>query len=1091
VKLLTSATIYSFSLSLDSANNASITSSVSGTSTDITYTGADVYALDIDDDGYDEVALADWVDDRLYVKVLDVNNSGTIFSKYVKEIFSPSVARCLWLNVLGNSDNGESFMYTYADISLSGGDFVDEFAGDELVVGAQFSYTNGGVGDENETNKGLYLFPLRESLDGNNMPTMIIPDWCTQTYNPNFDSDYAFSSNYRPGLDMDAGDISGITEDELVLAYGTTIAAFNIVKGTDIGAGYFALKVGSQVFGSSTLNSDASVNSVDAEGPGFYADNFLSVGNIDPVLANDQNSYKEEIFFGANKYDDCNGCDEQRTEQSFTIQVIGLNSQKSIVNRGSLTNLFPLDEENDITPRKFSLALVDFDGGGLRLDNQVKNQNYTISLGLLPIIYCGDELSGGTLSNNERLGTIEGIINATATESFHVLPQETNTELSLYVAFNSAIVPLSKTVKIKHYRTKLGTKDKVLVTLDSFPIAAGGPSLLTNFFFEPKSGAKDDALVVTVETGMGDNFTSVIIPLLVTGVDYNVPILGTTITPQIPRLVLHDPPGDNSYSEFLEGKSFCRTVSQNITNAQGSNVEFNLKLGVIASVGFVVTTSYEVYTEFQVGMKMEITEGTAESYEECITTTKGFKTSERPDAGSIGENGDIFIGYGEELVYGVEKEFFIDSTTCTIDSSLTFAYASADATNFVLSTIDIENDIIAQQQVIDNIASTSADSARAQNQIDVWTETLNRNTSNIASATKLDQITFSGGGTTLSSSTEVETTETSSITYDIVIEKSAGIETLVNIGGTGFSSGAEFTITQSRGVGKEEITTNTKMIAYSLNDDDSGDVFNVDVFRDREYGTPLFKLANTSKTSCPYEGGIKRDQPKVSASSKQCSFEQNSKNIFVDNVDPDGSAVFTLNVCNEAAEERTYLLELTNNRNGAKASLASTQLNNVNNLIEFEVASGSCKTSTLTIERNPGLPKYGEEDYEPSYDVYDDLTFLLYPACGDNPIEDEADMTKISVTFGRSGGYPLGDEDCDGVLNKDDPDSCSDTIILDATSGTLDGTYNANNQIIVQPNAVFGVGKNIILNAPEVMMENDNKIPSTTTLSITSTGCGD
>ena len=1079
---------------MDGSNNATITTALSGTFAGIAYTGADAFALDIDDDGYDGVALADWDSGRLWAEVLDVNNSGTIYSKYVKEIFSQSVAQCLWLNVLGNGDNNESFRYAYADISLSGGDFVDEFPGEELVVGAQFTLYASDDNDP-EHNQGLYLFPLRESLDGSNMPTMVIPNWCPASYNPGYEYNPSFDFNYaeayyRPGLDMDAGDIAGTTEDELVLAYGTTIRAFNVEKGTDIGGGYFALKIGSSIFNQSSANSDAYPQSDNPTGPGYYADNFLAVGNIDPLLANDQNSYKEEIFFGANKYEVYNDI-SATTEQSFTLNVMGLDNSNNLINRGALNNLFSMNIENEIAPRSFSLAFVDFDGGGLRLDYQANSTNYNISLGLPPVIDCGDETSGGTLATNELPATIAGIINATATENFHILPQETNTELSLFVAFNSSIVPLAKTVKIKHYRTRLGSNDKELVTLETYPIAAGGASLVTNFFFEPLSGSGDDALVITAETGTGDNFASVIVPILVTGVDYTVPVLGTTITPNIPKLVLHDPPGDLSSSAFSEGVSFCRTVSESITDASGIATEFNLKLGSKGDLGFIYTTSYEFYVQFSVGMEMETTQSMDKSLEQCITTTTGFQTSNLPESGSIGENGDIFIGYGERLVYGIEKEYSLNDQTCTIDSTLTFAYASDGATNFVFTTVDIENDIVAQQNVLNNIATTSADSARAQNQIDVWTKILNKNIQNIASATNLSEsITITGGGQSTSSSTEVSSTEISSLTYDIVLETSAGIKTLVDVGGSGFSAGAQFTLTNSRGVGTETSKSSNKMISYTLQDDDSGDLFNVDIFRDPEYGTPLFKLANGSKTSCPYEGGIKRDQPKVTANS-QCSFQNSSKNLFVDNVDPNLSAVFTLNVCNDAAESRTYVLELTNNGNGANVSVANTPLNNVNNLIEFPVASGSCDNPLLTIGRNPSLPESGQNGYLPVYDIYDNLTFLLYPKCGGAPNEDEADMTKISVTFGRSGGYSLGDEDCDGVLNQDDPDSCSDTIILNATSGTLDGTYNAKNQITVQPNAVFGVGKNIILNAPEVMMENDNNIPSTTTLSITSTGCGD
>lgn len=1083
------ASIYTPSLSIDDDNDAEILPHASGTFSSIAYSGSDVFALDIDNDGYDEVAIVDWVSNRLYVEVLDVNGSGNIYSKYVKEIFSTSVAECLWLNVMGNGDNGESFNYSWADISLAGGDFVDEFAGEELVVGAQFSYS-GSCCDQNELNQGLYLFPLRESLDGSNNPTMIVPNWCSQTYNPMFDFDYAVTFNYRPGLDMDAGDIAGSTEDEVVLAYGSTISGYNVDKATDIGNGYFALKIGTKVFGSS-LNSDAFISSDNSKGPGFHANHFLSVGNIDPILANDQNSYKEEIFFGANKFNDCPGCDEKRTEQSFTLSIIGIDDQNSVEFRGSLSNLFPLDEENEKPPRLFSLSLVDFDGGGLRFDYQANSDNYDISLGLPPVVHCGNGQSGGSLDTNELSSTINNIIANTSFENFHILPQQTNTTLSLFVGFNSSILSLAKTVKIKHYRTELGTGNKELATLETYNVSANEPSLVTNFFFEPVSGSINDALLITVETGSGDNFSSVIIPIFVTGIDYTVPVLGTAIAPEIPKLVLHDPPGDLSSSAFSEGVSFCRTVSESITDAQGISSEFNVKLGIKGDLGFIYTTSYEFYVQFSVGMEIETTQSMEQSYEQCITTTTGFQTSDLPDVGSIGENGDIFIGYGERLVYGVEKNYFLDSVTCTMDSVLTFAYASDGATNFVYTALDIQNDIIAQQNVLDNIASTAADKAIAQNQIDVWTKILANNSENIASATNLNEsITMTGGGQSTTSTTEVSTTEISKLTYDIVLETSDGVSTLLDVGGSGFSGGVEFTLTNSKGIGSETSSGSTKMISYTLIDDDSGDLFNVDIYRDREYGTPLFKLANGSKTSCPYEGGIKRDQPNLSSDS-QCSFQNGSKELFVDDLDPNLSAVFDLNICNNSAESRSYILELSNNTNGANVSVANTALNNVNSLIEFTLDAGACQSPILTIGRNPALPMNGQNGYDPSYDVYNDLTFLLYPKCGGSPIEDEADIAKISVTFGRSGDYLFGDEDCDGILNIDDPDTCNDMKILNADSGEIDGVYNAKSNITIQSNTLIGAAKNILLNAPEVLIEHSNEIPLSTIFTISSSGCGD
>ena len=50
----------------------------------------------------------------------------------------------------------------------------------------------------------------------------------------------------------------------------------------------------------------------------------------------------------------------------------------------------------------------------------------------------------------------------------------------------------------------------------------------------------------------------------------------------------------------------------------------------------------------------------------------------------------------------------------------------------------------------------------------------------------------------------------------------------------------------------------SQVLDYTLTDDDGGDIFSVDIVRDPMYGTPVFRLNQGSKTSCPYEGGYRR-----------------------------------------------------------------------------------------------------------------------------------------------------------------------------------------------------------------------------------------
>ena len=136
---------------------------------------------------------------------------------------------------------------------------------------------------------------------------------------------------------------------------------------------------------------------------------------------------------------------------------------------------------------------------------------------------------------------------------------------------------------------------------------------------------------------------------------------------------------------------------------------------------------------------------------------------------------------------------------------------------------------------------------------------------------------------------------------------------------------------------------------------------------------------------------------------------------------------------------------------------------------------------------NPNLPNQGESGYLPEFDVYDNLTFTLYPKCDGSPVESESDSSFISVTFGRNGDYPLGDRDCDGINNLAE---CTPSLTIDSSLGILDGTYSAGNEITVKAGSLFGAGKTVTLSAPNVLIEQENDVPLTSILQIESLGCG-
>ena len=105
-------------------------------------------------------------------------------------------------------------------------------------------------------------------------------------------------------------------------------------------------------------------------------------------------------------------------------------------------------------------------------------------------------------------------------------------------------------------------------------------------------------------------------------------------------------------------------------------------------------------------------------------------------------------------------------------------------------------------------------------------------------------------------------------------------------------------------------------ISYTLSDDDQGDQFQVDAYRDRQYGTPFFKLGNGSKTSCPYEGGYQLDQPSL-----KTVIGTDDTHITVNSTSTSSTA-FQLNLCNNSNVERDYFFSLKSTSNSGGAQVA-------------------------------------------------------------------------------------------------------------------------------------------------------------------------
>lgn len=430
----------------------------------------------------------------------------------------------------------------------------------------------------------------------------------------------------------------------------------------------------------------------------------------------------------------------------------------------------------------------------------------------------------------------------------------------------------------------------------------------------------------------------ILIPTIVSGqLDEPVAILGKAIQPMVPYMVLHAPPGDGSSSETAETKTSCREFSTTLETESVHNADVAVKIGIAGSAGLFVTTDFE----FSVTFSAKLTAGDlaikSNANQTCVTMTKGFSTGAMI---GLKGSGDVFMGYGTDLDYGIYRIIRQDAKTCltSLDSGLVYA-PSSNARTFFMTEEQLLDDIAYQRSVSARTDTTVKARNLAANQADVWEKILAMNKANKdnPSNSLIKNITF-GKGVTITEESGITVVNTNTLDVQNYLEASVGIAALVEVAGSGVSGGYEYTNKHRYGNTTTNSQETQKMVKYTLTDDDAGDKFDVKIVRDPMFGTPVFRLESSTKSSCPYQGGYQRDQPKLKHDGTTNDHITSLKNPI------GSSATFKLDICNESNEARNYNLKLnaTSNLNGAVVSASGVPLNGNDLGQTYLVPANSC-----------------------------------------------------------------------------------------------------------------------------------------------------
>ena len=402
--------------------------------------------------------------------------------------------------------------------------------------------------------------------------------------------------------------------------------------------------------------------------------------------------------------------------------------------------------------------------------------------------------------------------------------------------------------------------------------------------------------------------TSINKNVVVTGLKSDIGTF-TTVSPEIPFKILHDPQGDLSYSFWEANKTSEEAIRFYRAESDDVNTWAEVKLGTEFEAGIGVSVETEIWGTVKGALGVSAKSASDNESILSVSNTQVFSTANNEEV--VGAQGDVYIGSALNLLYS--KTHILSYTNpCTLTLKDDFIIApNGFATEYIYSEDHIVNTIIPTLTAFrDNPANSAPERAKYANQVSVWEQILVNNENNKRRAPFEKNLSFDGSVGEVRSTTTTSSSKSSTIEFGLEINAELATELGIEIGGSGASGGVIINTKVETGGSKTGTTINSTTTGYVLDDNDNGDYFSIDIKKDPVYNTPVFQLvAGTS--SCPWEAGTQpRDEMQL-----VCAIPSKS------GIPVAGEAEFILQLSNtsQSGEARTYLLSFDQSSNPSGA----------------------------------------------------------------------------------------------------------------------------------------------------------------------------
>ncbi len=441
----------------------------------------------------------------------------------------------------------------------------------------------------------------------------------------------------------------------------------------------------------------------------------------------------------------------------------------------------------------------------------------------------------------------------------------------------------------------------------------------------------------------------------------------TGFSTPVPLYVIHDPPGDGSSAYVQKGYSFCKKIDPTEYHLKaGGGLGVDLKLGVKFQngVGFGVFLATETF--FRAVVKLDITAGSQVDKEGattlCGTFSEQYSTS--ADEDFVGEDADIFVGYGENYLFATTDVVSVENCQIVLPPPAIGFEKTGFSTTFAFTRGHIKNAVIPNLEILKRNAALRASqghpdsTAFFQSFINSWRDMLAWDSTQKANSALTVNRSFSAGAD-YQYSYQADTTVAYMEKRTIWLDESFSA-------GLGFgTAGNESEIIGQQLVQYEtldELTdtsgTRTSSFGYGLSDNDDGDNYTVDVMKASNLLAPVFRVKGGA-SSCPYEPwNDKTGQPTMT---RRDLSEISLTPAAQVGIAPDQPAVFTLNLTNksETEETRSYVLSVVDSSNRGGAIITANGAP-IYAGVPLTVPYNQTRYLTLTVERGPIFYDYSK-----------------------------------------------------------------------------------------------------------------------------------